>query len=315
MDWLSDEEPMVHAFQGSPWKVIIVDDEPEVHKVTKLTLKEFGFENRPLQFIHAYSAKEAMTLFQQHQDIALVILDVVMEQEDSGLQLVKYIRETLSNHFTRIILRTGQPGHLPEEQVIRDYDIDSYQYKTELTRQKLHLLFYTHLRAYRDIVSIQRYQKGLKAVTETMVNLAEIDKVSDFAGALMQQLAIVLNSSQTEFIMQDSEAFALTDNKRQRWHIMVNEQGAELLSHGERSDNNKDFVAFAERALEQQESLLEPPLYAHYYQSKTGLESVFILRNSQLLSDFNQSLLQLFSQNTVIMLEHLFDRQPPESQP
>jgi len=310
MDWLlDDDEPLVETYQRTPWKIAIVDDDDEVHKITKLSLKDFEFEGRRIEFIDAYSGKEARELFQQHDDIALVLLDVVMEDEHSGLDVVKFVREELNNHYTRVVLRTGQPGSAPEEDVIREYDIDGYKAKTEFTRHNLNLLFYTNLRSYRDITNIQRYQKGLKAVIDAMVNLAEVEKVSDFAAALMQQLAIVLNSSHTEFIMQDSEAFTLAKNQANRWHMMVNEQGTELLENGQRSDNNQDFVDIAERALSNKESILEPPLYAHYYCSKKGLESVFILRNSQLLSDFNQHLLQIFSQNAVLTLEHLFDRQ------
>lgn len=309
MDWLLDDEPVVEAFHRTPWKVAIVDDDIDVHKVTQLTLKQFDFEQRRLKFLHAYCAAEAKELFEQHDDIAIVLLDVVMEDEHAGLNVVKYIREQLNNHYTRIILRTGQPGTVPEDQVIKDYDIDGYRAKTELTRSSLSHVMYTNLRAYRDITSIQRYQKGLTSLIDAMSKLAEADDVGDFASALMQQLAIVLNSSRTEFIMQDSEAFTLAKDDNKRWHIMVNEQETELSQDDETTANNQDFMAIAERALAEKDSLLEPPLYAHYYRSKTGLESVFILRNSQLLSDFNQHLLQLFSQNAVLMLEHIFDRQ------
>lgn len=309
MDWLLDDEPLEQKYQATPWKVAIVDDDEEVHKVTKLTLKGFEFEDRQVEFLHAYSGIEARKLFKQHDDIALVLLDVVMEDEHAGLEVVKFIRNELHNHFSRIVLRTGQPGSAPEEQVIREYDIDDYKSKTEFTKRNLNLLFYTNLRAYRDIHNIQRYQKGLKAVIDAMVNLAETEKVSDFAAALMQQLAIVLNSSRTEFIMQDSEAFTLTNDGDNRWHIMVNDQGTEVLGQGTCTKQNESFVKIANQALEQKQSMFEPPLYAHYYLSKSGIESVFILRNSQLLSDFNQQLLQIFSQNAVLTLEHLFKSQ------
>lgn len=311
MDWLLDDEPMIEAFNSTPWKIAVVDDDPEIHKITNLTLKDFEFEDRHLRMLQAYSGQEAKELFRQHNDIAIVLLDVIMESEESGLEVIKFIREELGNHYTRIILRTGQSGSFLEDDVIREYDIDGFRAKTDLTKQNLTQLFYTNLRSYRDINNLQRYRKGQKALIASMSSLAQIDRVNDFAGALMQQLSTVLNSNETEFIMQDSEAFALAKHKANRWHIMVNEEQTELLAHGERSDNNRDFVEIAERALSTKQSLFEPPLYAHYYKSDKNLESVFILRNSQLLSDFNQHLLQLFSKNAVIMLEHLFDRQEP----
>jgi len=115
------------------WKVLIVDDEEEVHHVTKLVLSDFIFNNRKLEFLSAYSEAEARNLLNRHNDVAVVLLDVVMERDDSGLKLVRYIREELKNHLVRIILRTGQPGRAPESNVILEYDINDYKEKTELT--------------------------------------------------------------------------------------------------------------------------------------------------------------------------------------
>ena len=78
--------------------MLIVDDEPEVHAVTKLALSDFHFNGRGLEFVSAYSGEEA-TVFNKHQDIAVVLLDVVMEHDDSGLQVAEYIRDNLNNHL------------------------------------------------------------------------------------------------------------------------------------------------------------------------------------------------------------------------
>ena len=114
-----------------------VDDEPEVHQVTMLALQRLLYNGRELSFFSAYSAHEAEGLIAAHPDIAIALLDVVMETNQAGLSLVKYVREALGNKTIRIILRTGQPGEAPEEAIIRQYDINDYKTKTELTRQKL----------------------------------------------------------------------------------------------------------------------------------------------------------------------------------
>ncbi|MFS1704782.1 response regulator, partial [Alteromonas sp. AMM-1] len=119
------------------WKVLIVDDEPEVHAVTRLALNDFTLNGRALTFLSAYDGEEARRMFREHNDIAVVLLDVVMESDDAGLRVADYIRNDLENHFTRIILRTGQPGQAPEKDVIINYDINDYKSKTELTAQKL----------------------------------------------------------------------------------------------------------------------------------------------------------------------------------
>ncbi|MFQ3282005.1 response regulator, partial [Reinekea sp.] len=123
-----------------PWKVLIVDDDEEVHSITKLALRNFTFDDRPLQFIHAYTGVEGIEQLREHKDVAVCLLDVVMETEHAGLDTASRIRTELKNSFVRIVLRTGQPGQAPEETIIAEYDINDYKEKTELTRGKLHTL-------------------------------------------------------------------------------------------------------------------------------------------------------------------------------
>ena len=131
-DFLFSDEPndVVEPDSNGVWKVIVVDDEPEVHAVTKLALSDFEFQKKRLEFISAYSGEEARKVIQAHPDAAIVLLDVVMETDDAGLQVAKFIREIAKNNHIRIILRTGQPGQAPERQVIVNYDINDYKSKT-----------------------------------------------------------------------------------------------------------------------------------------------------------------------------------------
>lgn len=147
---------------AEPWKLLIVDDDDEIHKITKIVLAGFNFEHRTLLFLHAYSGLEAKKIIEEHPDIALILLDVVMETDDSGLQLVKYIRETVHNGLVRIILRTGQPGQAPEQEVLKNYDINDYKEKTELTTQKLVTSIISSLRAYIGILTIAKLNDELE---------------------------------------------------------------------------------------------------------------------------------------------------------
>jgi len=154
-----------------PWHVLIVDDEPAVHEVTRLVLGSFRFEGRPLQFHHAHSGIEARKLLRETEDIAVLLLDVVMESDQAGLDVVKFVREELHNHFVRIVLRTGQPGQAPEHEVITNYDINDYKDKTELTAQKLRTMMYATLRAYRDVMQIERNRRGLERVISASAHI------------------------------------------------------------------------------------------------------------------------------------------------
>ncbi len=144
------------------WKILVVDDDADVHAVTRLTLEHQVFEGKRLRLWDAYSAVEGRQTFAEHPDIALVLLDVVMETSSAGLDFVKYIREDLENHFVRIILRTGQPGYAPEQDVVVEYDIDDYKTKSELTATKLFTVIFSGLRTYKAFQTIDEYRQGLE---------------------------------------------------------------------------------------------------------------------------------------------------------
>ena len=181
---------------AAPWKILIVDDEPEVIEITRIVLSSFEFDDRGLEILEATSGQAARALMAQHADIAVMLVDVVMETEHAGLDLVRHVRAELGNHFVRIILRTGHPGQAPERQVIRGYDINDYKEKTELTSQKLETLLYTGLRGYRDIMIIEAARDGLTRVIEASTHIHSRQKSHEFASAVLAQLAALVGLQQ-----------------------------------------------------------------------------------------------------------------------
>ncbi|MDP6506139.1 MAG: SpoIIE family protein phosphatase, partial [Planctomycetota bacterium] len=161
---LEDEDESDSDDERESWTILIVDDEPEIHAVTRLALEGFQFDGKPIRFVDAHSAAEAKELIQQHSDTALVLLDVVMEEEDSGLQFVKFVREEMRLPLARIILRTGQPGVAPEESVILEYDINDYKAKTELTSARLFASVVLALRGYRDLRMLEATRRDKERV-------------------------------------------------------------------------------------------------------------------------------------------------------
>lgn len=138
IDFLEEEEQDFSLGAAvHPWKILITDDDSNVHETTVLALNGVRIHGRPLEFLHAYSAKEAEELIVQNEDLSLILLDVVMETVDAGLKLVKVIRGELRKNDIRIILRTGQPGYAPEEKVSNQFAIDGYTTKSQLTRSLL----------------------------------------------------------------------------------------------------------------------------------------------------------------------------------
>ncbi len=147
-------QPEATTAAGAPWKVLLVDDEPAVHEVSQLILRGLRYEGAAVDLLSAATAAQARELLGRHPDIALVLLDVVMETDDAGMHLVEFVRRKLGNHDMQIIVRTGQPGMAPERDVIVDYEINGYLLKTEITAQRLHSTVIAALRGYSHARSL-----------------------------------------------------------------------------------------------------------------------------------------------------------------
>ncbi|MBU6505655.1 MAG: flagellar brake protein [Betaproteobacteria bacterium] len=197
------------------WKILIVDDEADVHQVTQLVLQNFTFEGRPLQFLNAYSGAEAFDLMREHPDTAVVLLDVVMETDDAGLVFARRVRTELDNRAVRLVLRTGQPGQYPEQLVMTCYDVNDYKSKTELTAQQVSLAITSGLRNYRDLIVVDRShretrEKMLAAVAQGLrrsgewagAAAPEAPALEQLIEGVLQQARAALDSSQDPMFLR-----------------------------------------------------------------------------------------------------------------
>ncbi|MCK6263653.1 DUF3369 domain-containing protein [Vibrio sp. ZSDE26] len=192
-----DTNVVVHSVK--PWRLLLVDDDKQMHQITRLALGSFKFQNRPLEILSAMSAEEAKKLLVEEQDIALALVDVVMETEHAGLELIKHIREVENNHLIRLVLRTGQAGQAPEDTVIQEYEIDDYKEKTELTTQKLKTLLYSMLRSYRDLCLIEDQKKGLSRVIKASAKVQNTCSLQEYASSVLSQLTSLLKLEESAF--------------------------------------------------------------------------------------------------------------------
>ncbi len=191
MSFLSESEDTLGG-EKPAWRVLIVDDEPDVHHATELALKDVAIDGRPIEFVHAHSAREARTCLAEHRDLAVMLLDVVMETPDAGLQLIRYVREELGNLALRVILRTGQPGYAPEIDTIRSYDINDYKTKSELTRVRLFTSLTVAIRSYWQIHQLEANRRGLEMIVAASTDLGRPKGLRRFAEGIVTQLCALL---------------------------------------------------------------------------------------------------------------------------
>ena len=208
-DLVFHEEGEEIVSTGPDWSVLIVDDEKDVHQMTGMLLEKFRFQNRGLQLLHAYSGKEAREILSGNPEIAMVLLDVVMETDDAGLQVVRYIREELKNTAIRVILRTGQPGQAPERSVVENYDIDDYREKTELTSQRLYTVVHTGLASYAAYQAMAVLNEQLNTANRDLEQFAYVAshdlkaplrQVAGFTQLLRKRLDGKLDEESTSYI-------------------------------------------------------------------------------------------------------------------
>lgn len=137
--------------EKEPWIVLVADDDGSIHLVTEMVLSNFKFEDKPIKILKAYSARETLDVLEKEPKVAVILLDVVMESLNAGLDAVPIIRNQLKNREVRIIIRTGQAGSATVSDIIRQYDINDFKNKVYLDHDKLIDIVTLALRNYRDI--------------------------------------------------------------------------------------------------------------------------------------------------------------------
>ncbi|NMH58803.1 DUF3369 domain-containing protein [Alteromonas ponticola] len=291
------------------WKVLVVDDEPEVHAVTKLALSDFILNGKRLKFISAYSGSEAKKRFIEHDDIAVVLLDVVMETDEAGLEVAQYVRDDLDNHFTRIILRTGQPGQAPEKHVIINYDINDYKSKTELTAQKLFTVIIAALRSYRDIVAIEENRAGLEKIIDASTDLFATHSLEKFMQGLIQQVSSILGCAKDAAYITTAVAAPKSFSQHASDELYV------FAGNGEYSEKEgkrlKDAVdenvyALCKEALRSKQIVYGDDYVVAYCDSKNQNGSILYLTGlARRVGETDKRLIKLFSDNVQIAFENL----------
>ena len=285
------------------WRILVIDDDESVHQVTRLVLADAEIEHRNLEIVSAFSSKEAREIMLNDDSFCMAFVDVVMETDHAGLELVEWIRKDLKNQAIRLVLRTGQAGSAPEARVIKEFDINDYKEKTDFTANKMITTVYASIRAYRDIMTIQRSLDAFKKLIEATHDLLKIDQLKSFGSAALNHLLALMNvESSALYIARTQIDFAknTTSSILACTGKYVSESDSLEESTIDEQVKARILKVFADKAHYSDDSC-----FVGYYRSSQNAASVLYIEFEDDNEHFKASLAELFATNVALILESL----------
>jgi diguanylate cyclase (GGDEF)-like protein len=286
------------------WNVLIVDDDEEIHTVTRLALSDLILNEKKLCFFHAYSGAQALEMIaEKASSLAIILLDVVMETDDAGLMVAKKMREELKIIEPRIILRTGQPGYAPEESVIKEYDINDYKTKTELTRSKLVTAIIASLRSYQQILTINQGREGLKKIISSAANLLEEHSVEGFCEGVVTQISSLLGLNAGGVVC--ARAGSVLDKDDDGVYVLgAAGEFAQYINEKLENLHDDKIVSYVNQALQQKKHVFKHDCSVLYMNS-SGYEAAVYLNVADAINEDHRQLIEVFLSSISVGYENV----------
>jgi diguanylate cyclase len=304
----ADEEPRQEpATAGRPWKILVVDDDVDVHEATEYAMRGCSVLARPLAFLHAFSGADAIELLEREDDVAVILLDAVMETEDAGIEAIRAIREGLGLRETRIIMRTGQPGQVPELETITKYDINDYKTKSELTRDKLLITLITAIRSYDQIRRIEAGRRGLEKIVAASNQFIADRGLQSFADGVITQIAGLIGIDPEGLVCAcEAEPENAREGSRAKYEIIA---AAGRFSGLIRSDISKlgdrRIASSIVRCFDLKRTILEETSLTIYFQGSTGKAFATWVGSDEPLLDVDSHLIEVFCSNISLCADNI----------
>ncbi|EJW13687.1 two-component hybrid sensor and regulator [Rhodovulum sp. PH10] len=300
VDLIDDTADPVAADLAPRWTILVVDDDPAVHEGTRFALADYELNGRGLDILSAYSAVEGRAALIAHPEIAVVLLDVIMETETAGLDLVDVIRTELKNETVRIVLRTGQPGQAPERRIIVDYDINDYKAKTELTADKLFTSLTAALRAHQQLQRMNETRRGLEIIVDAASTLYDFKSIQRLAEGVLVQLASLLA------VECDGILFA-HDGGDERLVSVVAAAGCYRHHLGATGTDglDPDLARLIDQTFEERHHCFGPRWSVLYVRTGSDREIAVVLQVTRPLSDTDRTLVEIFTGKLSIAFDNV----------
>ena len=292
---IDDVRPSAGGLRQPAWRILVVDDDPEVHVATDFALQHVEIFGRRLELAHTDSAAQARALLENDRDFAVILLDVVMETEDAGLQMISFIREDCGMNQTRIILRTGQPGYAPELTVFNTYDINDYRTKGELTRTRLITAISAAIRSYHQIYTIAENKRGLELIIETSTDLIDAREIDLFANHALSSINSLLRRT-TSALLCTRHGVGDDGELEEVFVIGASGEFSHLLYRPIEAIDDTRISTAVSACLKSGQHIFDP-LHSVLCLNSGRHEGAIYLRSEQALSEAERQLLEVFAAN------------------
>jgi signal transduction histidine kinase len=296
--FIDDQPPDEPDEPERKWKVVVIDDDGAVHDGTRFALYDYILNGHGLDIISAYSAREGRDVMRANPDTAVVLLDVVMESDVAGLDLVDYIRKELKNETVRIILRTGQPGQAPERRVIIEYDINDYKAKTELTADKLFTTLTAALRSYQQLQRMEETRRGLEIIIDAAAKLFDFRSMQRLAEGVLTQIASLL-------MVDCAGILVLRDGGDTEESFAVLAGSGCYRQYMGSHSIDPDLRKLVEAAFVRRRHEFQAKRSVLYIQTASGREIVVLLEAARYLSDTDRALVEVFCSKLSVAFDNV----------
>jgi signal transduction histidine kinase/CheY-like chemotaxis protein len=299
---IDDTGPVPDDSSVRKWKIAVIDDDQAVHDGTRFALSDYSLNGVGLEILSAYSAAEGRILMRDNPDIAAVLLDVIMETDVAGLELVEYIRNEIHNETVRIILRTGQPGQAPERRVIVQYDINDYKAKTELTADKLFTSLTAALRSYQQLERMMQTRRGLEIIIDAASTLYDFHSMQRLAEGVLTQLASLLNVDCAGILVLRDDG----SSRRDDFSVLAGSGCySRFIGKAGSKSLDTDLRLMVEAAFKRRKHEFVDHRTVLYVRTGSGREVVVLLQAERQLSETDRSLVEIFGSRLSIAFDNV----------
>ncbi len=300
-----DSTSPTHCHLPSPWRILVVDDDQDVHEATRFALAGIEILSRPLQLLHAHSGRHALEILAAEPDIAVILLDVVMESDDDGLKTVGAIRQDLKLANTRIILRTGQPGQAPEAETITRYDINDYKTKSELNQNKLFTTLTTAIRSYDQLLRLDTSRRGLEKIVAASNQFIAEQGLQAFAEGVITQIASLIGVSPDGLVCAVDDNPESPSSTLEFRIIAAAGRFSHLIQHRLSEIDHPHIIANLTQALRSQQSLIAEHDVTLYFRKSKDEGFAAYIDSAIPICDVDQNLLEVFCTNIALCAKNV----------